>query len=417
MFMTFKEWKKWIGEIHWSLRWFIFLILVRPIVDNFYYLKDISPLLSPLYIIGVITPVLAIYSIVHVKKPNYSRLDFYFGFMAVLGSFSCIVLAVSDAFAFDSLDFAFKFMLPFLLYFFCRRLIRSKKDLQGVFQTFSYSIIFVVLIFTYELIFGPINIQISRGLERFQGSYADVMNYAVYTSCGLLITFYSFIEKPKSVSHRTRIILLTFAIVYTVLILFNIHHTASYAVVAALSILFVFTITRANLGVGILVISISALVFYIVGSEMLSEQVTPLIETDIKVYEGEKGNEQLFHGRVGRWMSFLDFFNSKSTIVQFLGLPLGMDHPYSYIAKGSHNDFVRMLMVCGYIGLITYVLILINIGSRIIGHKIAFTFLGLGTLTIVFLYSISLTPLLYATLMYVIMSVYAALALPKNMMD
>lgn len=415
--MTYIEWKKWVREIHWSMRWFLFLILARPIVDNFYYLKEISPFLSPLYIIGVITPVLAFYSMSHVKMPNYSRLDTYFGVLTVLGAFSCLVLGVSDAFSFDALDFSFKFMLPFILYFFCRRLIRSKKDLHGVFQTFVYSILFVIIIFTYELIFGPINIQISRGLERFQGSYADVMNYAVYTSCGLLIIFYSFIEKPKSVSPATRSILLILAIIYTILILFNIHHTASYAVVGALGLLFLFTVTRANLGLGILVIAFTAIIIYITGPEIISEQVTPLIETDIKVYEGEKGNEQLLHGRVGRWMSFLDFFNSKSTIVQFLGLPLGMDHPYSYIAKGSHNDFVRMLMVCGYIGLITYVLIFINIGTRIMGHKIAFTFLGLGTFTIVALYSISLTPLLYATLMYVIMSVYAALALPKHMMD
>jgi len=259
MFMTFKEWKNWIGDIHWSLRWFIFLILIRPIVDNFYYLKEISPFLSPLYIIGVLTPIMVMYSIFHVKSPNYSRLDSYFKFLALLGGFSCAALLVSDAFSLDSLDFLFKFMLPFILYFFCRRLIRSKRDLHGVFQTFSYSILFVLIIFTYELIFGPINIQMSRGLERFQGSYADVMNYAIYTSCGLLIVFYSFIEKPPAIPSRTRTILLILAIIYSILILFNIHHTASYAVVFALGILFIFTVARANLGVGILIISISAL--------------------------------------------------------------------------------------------------------------------------------------------------------------
>jgi len=257
----------------------------------------------------------------------------------------------------------------------------------------------------------------SRGLERSQGSYADVMNYAIYTSCGLLIVFYSFIEKPPAIPSRTRTILLILAIIYSILILFNIHHTASYAVVFALGILFIFTVARANLGVGILIISISALLLFITGPEIISEQFKPLIETDIKVYEGEKENEQLLHGRVGRWMSFLDYFNSKGSFVQFFGLPLGMDHPYSYIAKGSHNDFVRMLMVCGYIGLITYLLVNINLCSRLFGYKIPFTFLGLGTVSIVFLYSVSLTPLLYATLLYVIMSVYAALALPKHMMD
>ncbi len=353
MFMTFKEWKSWVSSLDWPLRWFIILILLRPIIDNFYYIKEISPFLSPLYIVGVLSPFLAIYAIITVPKPSYVRLDTYMGFMALLIFLSSSVLIISDSFSLNSLEFLMKYPLPFLMYFFCRRLIQSKKDLHAVFQTFIYSSIVVLLIFTYELIFGAINIQISRGLERLQGSYADVMNYAIYTACGLLIFFYSFIEKPKAVSSRTRLILMLIALIYTILLLFNIQHTATYGVVIGLTIIFIFHNMRANLGVGIIVIAIVGVVVYSIGSETISEKVTPLIETDIKVYEGEKGNEQLLHGRVGRWMNFIDYFNSKSSIIQLVGLPFGMDHPYSYIAKGSHNDFLRTLMFSGYIGLIT----------------------------------------------------------------
>ncbi|MBL0340956.1 MAG: hypothetical protein IPP71_08525 [Bacteroidetes bacterium] len=283
------------------------------------------------------------------------------------------------------------------------------------FKLFIYSTLVVVIVFTYEMILGPINVQISRGLERYQGNYSDVMNYALYAGISLLIGFYAFMEKPKSVPPTKLTILLSITLLYAILILFNIHHTATWAVISALIVLFLLYNLKANLGIGIAVLFVAAVAVAALGPDSLEEKVAPLVETDIKVYEGEKENEQLLHGRVGRWMNFLDFFNSKNSFVQLFGLPLGMDHPYSYISKGSHNDFLRTLMFTGYLGVLTYVFILINLLIRISSQSITASVRGFGIMRMQLLYSISTTPLLYPILLYILMPILSYLALPSQL--
>src|SRR4249920_2644732 len=68
--MNFKEWKKWLGELPWSCKWFVLFILIRPVTDNFYNLKEISPLYSPLYILGILTPVFILLSFLSSRFPK-----------------------------------------------------------------------------------------------------------------------------------------------------------------------------------------------------------------------------------------------------------------------------------------------------------------------------------------------------------
>src|SRR5690606_40353001 len=60
--MSFGAWRRWVAELPWALRWFVVLVLVRPLLDTLYFLKEISPFLSPLYIVGVLTPVAVVAS-------------------------------------------------------------------------------------------------------------------------------------------------------------------------------------------------------------------------------------------------------------------------------------------------------------------------------------------------------------------
>jgi len=55
----------------WHLRWFVLLILFRPVLDNLYFLKNISPLLSPLYWVGILTPLLSIWA--YLKERNITK--------------------------------------------------------------------------------------------------------------------------------------------------------------------------------------------------------------------------------------------------------------------------------------------------------------------------------------------------------
>lgn len=417
MLMLFSQYKGWFNGKPLILRWFLWLIILRPVIDAFYFLKDISPYLSPLYIVGVLTPLIALYAILKINRPNYSRLDTLFSIYTLMVVASCLALFFSDSFSLDAFDMIFKVMLPSSLYFFSRVFIRSKRDLDGVLQTFLYSSLSVVLIFSYELIFNPINIQISRGFERFQGTFADTMNYSIYMTGGLIIAGYQLLQNKSPYLLKSRVVFLALTTAFAVMILFNIHHTASYMVTAIIAILFLLHYLKNNAVIGMVTLLVSAAVIYFTGADTFRQKVLPLIETDIMVYQGEKDDEALLHGRVGRWQNFYRYFDEQTPIVQILGLPMNMESPYMYIGKGSHNDFVRHNMLIGYAGLCLYLLILANLIVRVLKHRTQMHYLGLAALSAVILFSITTTPLLYPTLMYLIMPVVAMLALPPQIME
>lgn len=417
MLLLFSIYKDWFTGKPLLIRWFLWLILLRPFIDAFYFLKDISPYLSPLYIVGVLTPPLALYAIIRIPRPNYSRLDTWFGLYTLLIGVSCLALFLSDSFSLNAFDMIFKVMLPSSLYFFFRTLIRSKLDLDGILQTFLYSSLSVVLIFAYELVFNPINIQISRGFERFQGTFADTMNYSIYMTGGLIIAGYQMFQNPSPFSLKARGLFLTLVIALSITMLFNIHHTASYMVVAVITLLLLLHYLKTNAVVGIITTISAAGIIYFTGADAFRQNVLPLIETDIMVYQGEKDDEALLHGRVGRWQNFYRYFDDQSPAIQILGLPLNMESPYMYIGKGSHNDFVRHHMFIGYAGLCIYLFILANVIVRILKYRTQMHYLGLATLSSVMLFSITTTPLLYPTLMYLVMPIFAMLALPPQFME
>lgn len=90
--MKFNQWKIWLKSKPWILKWFILLVLIRPIIDNLYFLKDISPFLSPLYIAGVLTPLMVIYVLAKTKKPASTKLDRhmrFFSFFHFAGNIFC----------------------------------------------------------------------------------------------------------------------------------------------------------------------------------------------------------------------------------------------------------------------------------------------------------------------------------------
>jgi len=156
---------------------------------------------------------------------------------------------------------------------------------------------------------------------------------------------------------------------------------------------------------------------YFFGSATIEEKITPLIQTDIAVYEGKKANERLLHGRVGRWKMMIEEYSEFSVPAQLFGMPLTLQETYPYVGTGSHNDFIRILFYTGFFGLITYLLILVNIFRRLKHLCSSDYFLTLGTFMILFMYSVSTCPTLYAPMLYIIYSVICYIALPKSILS
>jgi len=414
--LTYKEWKYWLKSQPWHLRWFTVLVLIRPIVDNFYYLKNISPFLSPLYLVGIATPILCVYAIISFKRKDKSVFDFLFGIWTILILLSLTFMFINDPLSKTFLEYFLKLSMPVYLFFFLRLYIRSQKDLDGLLQTFIYSSLFVVGVFLFELIVNPIKVLKTRDLERIQGYYGDVMNYAIYLSQGFLIMCYFYFRRKNTQSLSVRMRNLILVVVLCIACLFKISHTATYGVFAAIFLLFILFNLKTNKTAGFLLIIGISLIGYFFGSEAIEKNIAPLLKTDVAVYEGKKANERLLHGRVGRWKDMLEQYSNFPIATQFVGMPSILKNSYAEVSTGAHNDFVRILFFTGYLGLLVYLLTFVFLFSQLKYLPPDTHFLALGTLAILILYSISTCPTLYAPMLYILYAVLCYLALPTSVL-
>lgn len=389
-------------------------MLLRPIIDNLYFLKNISPFLSPLYIVGVLTPVLVIIAIAKRPKPKQSKLDKYFKIWSIFILIGIFFVILFDPLSMISFEYLLKLSIPIYIYFFARIFIQNKQDLDGILTTFLYSGVFVAAILLYEVFFGAIRLVESRGMERIQGSFGDVVSYGIYLAFCFLIATYFFFSRKGEVPKMKRIRTVLIVGGLCVLTLINIHHVASYTIFVGLLLLFMVFNFKANKGAAFVLSLLFFLVFYIFGQPIIEDKIAPLLETDISVYEGGLGSEKLMHGRVGRWTGMIDMFTDENVFSQFFGYPTSMEYSYHVVGVGSHNDYIRILFLSGYFGLFYYLVLLTIFYNRAKKMVLSSKYLAFGTLGILMLFSISIVPTYYPPFMYVVMSVFAFVALPKS---
>lgn len=411
--MNYRDWKIWVKSKPWALKWFIILVLLRPIIDNLYFLKNISPFLSPLYIVGVLTPVLIIWAVVSTPKPYRSKADKYFYAWSVFLLIGTFFVMLFNPSSLEALEYLLKLSLPVYIFIFTKRFVRSKTDLNGILQTFLYSSIFVVLLLGYEVIFNPINTSESRGFERIQGSFGDVVSYSIYTTMSFFIGCYFFFERRKELSFTKRLRNVILIGIVVIVALINIHHIASYAIFTAVLLYFLVYNFKTNRGAAMVIAGLIMALFYIFGQSLIEEKVNPLLEKDVAVYEGKEASSQLLHGRVGRWQKMLDIYTDQGVLPQLFGYPLTFNYAYHFVGVGAHNDFIRIMFLSGYIGLYTYALLLLVLFKRTKSMRLPQKFLSRGILIILILYSISVVPTYYPPFMYIAMSIFAFICLPK----
>ena len=411
--MKYREWKIWVKSLPWNFRWFVYLVLLRPLIDNFFALKETSIFLSPLYIVGFLTPVLITHTLYLKRMPKKSSLDNLFGFWLFFIIISSFVVLITDITGIDTIASFFKTSLPFFLYYYLRRIIKTERDLDGLLTTTIYSGIFIYSVFLYEILVRPIEIQDTRaGLERIQGFYSDVANYGMYTALIFISVCYFFLKKEVNFKRVRNLILFS---LLAILILVKINHAASFFVFGTLFLLFFYFNFKVKPVYGVLLGLLFGVFMTIYISQIASENLDPLLDREVEVLQGEREQDQGLHGRMGRWKGMFADWKKYNLIEKFFGAPFSFDKRYLWAySAGSHNDYIRILWLTGIIGLTSYFLIIINIFRKISKQRTVDKFLGMATMAMLMLYSISLTPTFYAFVMYFVIAVWAFLAIPKK---
>jgi len=414
--MKFRVWKHWVNSLPWSLRWFVLLILFRPFLDIFYFLKEVSPFVSPLYIVGLLTPVLILSSFLARTFPRRrdSLLDVPFaawGSMLVCN----FILVLTLEYSIHALETALKLITPVLVFFYLRHLVRSQRDLMGVLTTFLYSTVVPFGMLLYERLVEPVSSLVyTRGFGRYEGLYADVVSYAIYIIGALLISCYFFLNADSAVPLKKRALLLTVVGSLTVLGLLSMHHTTSWGVAAAVvGLLLLYSIGKQQISTLTFVLLLGIVGYFFVGNT-IGERLSTALQTDIAVIEGKKDVNRSFHGRMSRWKRYVAYWDDEPLLDKLLGTAwTATDLDSSMLGKGFQNDYLRNIFVAGLLGFCAYLLAYLVLFVRSIKMANQDKFLVQGGMAVILLYSITTTPTLYAPLLYLVFSIFAYAALPQ----
>jgi len=220
--MNFRIWLKWFKSLHITKKWFIVLILIRPIVDNFYELKETSSLASPLYIVGVLTPILIFFSMTSRKLASIKQsvYDSPFKLFTYFLVGNCLIFYATQL-SISSIGDVIKYTTPALIFFYCRMFVQSKADLDGILFACLLACIFPLGMMFYESIFNPIAVEyVSEGRgggSRIRGAYADIMNYAIYIEILFITMSYYFLTY---IYNKTKLKITPIHIVITLMIVF-----------------------------------------------------------------------------------------------------------------------------------------------------------------------------------------------------
>lgn len=403
--LGFKEWVQWFRILPIYLKLFALIVLLRPVIDNFYELKNISIFVSPLYWVGALTPLLAIIAIIRLKKIP-SLQDHYLNVWFGIVFLSSFFLVFNDGETTRKIEFALKLTAPFFIYALCRRMVYSQQSFAGLLTTFFYACLIAFAFIIYESIAGPITVQVSRGLERAHGGFADVMNYAIYLIYGLAILLYSFMNRGNQLYFFGFLVLIAIG-------LLSIKHTTTFFAVFAL--LGVFTLmARSHLKldrllVFVIVVGVIAFFYY----EGMSDTLSMTLEREREVLAGTRPESQMFHGRMSRWQWLWGDFLNQPLWAQLFGYPLSGNASFHIVGINVHNDFFRIIFLSGFVGFVFYLLFLIKSVHRAMGDlDKSKRFLSIANLLIIAVYSVTTLPFFYANMLYPIMIIFAYTALP-----
>jgi hypothetical protein len=408
--MKFRDWLKWMRSKPLYLRWFILFMLVRPIAEQFYNLKEISPLLSPLYWLGFLTLVFSLIGIMKGRR-QVTNVDRVFSLWGGLVTLSIAMIFLSSDNLFSYFNYAIKLILPLVLFFFLRVFLKSKEDLVGLATTFIISCIFPVIFMLVGLSGGK-----NVDQDRYSGSYADVFSIAFYLSIGLIALLYLFINsRTYEGTLRIRNSYVLIGLLMALTGLWIIKHLATVVVISTTLSLFVFIVFKKHRGAAIFLFIITLVVTLSSGDKFYDEVLDPRLEKEFEVLEGSRGLSQGMHGRMSRWNWLLGEFNSAPFYSQIAGYPLSLKISNHMVGITPHNDFLRMLFFTGYAGLILYLLILYRVFSRIRYKDLPDRFFLYAVLAATILYSITTVPTFYPGYVNVLSIVFAYCALPVKL--
>ena len=401
MFFLSTQEKLYLKSKPISFKVLLFIILLKPLINS---LWDVNlpflnvTLLQFTSIIIVIILAIGLFKETLHKIPNLVNILF---FLFTIFYASNILFVLINNLDFNTIKYLAKASVFPLSFFYAKKNINNYYDFTLILNAFVKSIVPAIIIGIFD-IFIVGSYQLNRGIERYDSSFGDIANIGLHINVVILIMNFHLLKFSimyNQFKSRIDIAYLIFFI-YSLIMLTKISHSSSFGVFVAINILFLIIRLKTDI-LGLIfyvffaIIGISLALggwiktFY---NNFLLKEVNALLNGEI--FNNIENMTYLFHGRVGRWLRYIDEFSQVSFFKQYFG-GYAIGYPYVF-EHGLHNDFLRIIMSTGYVNFIIYVLFLFYLVICSLKIKdYSEKYLLLGIVFIIILYSITLTPTTY----------------------
>lgn len=234
----------------------------------------------------------------------------------------------------------------------------------------------------------------SKGLQRANGFYHDMVTSRIYVLQGLLTLAYILHSKE----YKLKNIYLYLSLGIFMLASYAMFSKAMIGILAFGAVLLFLT---KKLKLQYILIALPILIYFVFFNSTIVDTSEQLFIKEIEYNEGNVDENQLFSGRGSLWADFLTRFDNSQPLEQLFGLGINSGR--------THNEFLRSLILSGFIGFISYSLFMVVVlKNSIIAYfkKSRFNFILLFSVIILAIDAFSVVWGLYPFYILVIIGLY-----------
>lgn len=346
---------KWVKNQNISSKLLLIVLLLRPIAD-----------IKPINIIGVLTPIVIILSfLLSSKKIVLKQLDkllVLYGAAVLLNTF---FLLFNKPFPLIQSISVIISLFP-IIFFIYRFTLRTDEDHERVVQLITLSMLIPLLIITYEMLLGPINIYTpgGRGLTRYRGPYKNGESYTVYWMIAIISSVYLFL-KAKPEKRKYYFYLSSIIIVIILAGLLYLSQLAAYLCFIAIMPVVLYYFYKWNKKYTI-IFAVFIILFSVYHyHDTVETRLYRLIRADVEAVKGNIDSGVIGNNRVNIFIKYFNQYWDQNIPAKIFGAAFSKGYKHFALTWGPHNDFLRILIVSGALGFIIYIMIYLKLFTLI----------------------------------------------------
>lgn len=340
----------------------ILSFLIRPITDTCWQPQFLILGFRPTEYVGVLLPTLVFLQMLFNKSTSFNRdipsklwiLSIYFTL------FNTMLIFAMGGGAKEGVNFFYRAFNGFMAYFLIKEFFNDQKIFRVLLLAILIASVFPMGMSVYQnLLGGAFRTRATvGGLVRNVGLYHDGFSLKLYSFQTLMavLLYWSYFIRGRMFIARGFLILLGTSAIYTIYRIFTKSGFASIVLC-----FLAWNIVRKNYIVLAATIILTSTLFVIPGSPVL-KQVETVFQKEIGALEGEVKLEHTLQGRWYGWQDMLKFWMDLPVLNKLIG--------DAHKRTGTHNDFLRVMMSGGIIGLAIYLLFIFSISYKVIKNTI-----------------------------------------------